>query len=84
MFDEDFVYELKIPKERVAVVIGKGGDVKKTIESSTKTDIEIESSTGDVFIYGSDALGMFTAREVVKAIGRGFNPEYVLPGSGRI
>lgn len=72
---EEYLYELKIPKERVAVLIGKKGQVKKEIESSTKTTIKVDSKEGDIFVSGKDALGLYNAREVIKAIGRGFNPE---------
>ena len=70
-----YSYELKIPQERVAVLIGKNGEVKKNIEEDTKTQIKIDSLEGDIFIYGEDALGLYTAREVTRSIGRGFNPE---------
>ncbi len=40
---EEFV---RIPKERVAVVIGKKGETKKEIEKRTKTRVEIDSETG--------------------------------------
>jgi len=70
-----YSYELKVPQERVAVLIGKNGEVKKTIEADTKTQIKVDSLEGDIFIYGDDALGLYTAREVVRSIGRGFNPE---------
>jgi len=70
-----YSYELKVPQERVAVLIGKNGEVKKTIEADTKTQIKVDSLEGDIFIYGEDALGLYTAREVVRSIGRGFNPE---------
>ena len=71
----EYSYELKVPKNRVAVVIGKEGSVKKDIEESTKTKLNIDSKEGDVFVSGEDALGLYTAREIIKAIGRGFNPE---------
>ncbi|MFC1769090.1 KH domain-containing protein [Nanoarchaeota archaeon] len=74
----EFQYELRIPKDRIAVLIGKKGDVKRQVEESTKTKLEIDSKEGDVFIKGEDALGLFTAREVIKSIGRGFNPEVAL------
>ena len=72
---EIFSYELKIPKDRVAVLIGKQGEVKKRLESDTNTKVEVDSNEGDVFISGKDALGLYTAREVIRAIGRGFNPD---------
>jgi ribosomal RNA assembly protein len=71
----EFSYELKIPKERIAVLIGKNGEVKKSLESETNIVIKVDSKEGDIFIYGEDALGLYTAREVVRAIGKGFNPE---------
>ena len=71
----EYSYELKVPKNRVAVVIGKEGGVKKEIEEATKTKLTIDSKEGDVFVAGEDALGLYTAREIIKAIGRGFNPE---------
>jgi len=71
----EYSYELKVPKNRIAVLIGKEGNIKKDIEESTKTALKIDSKEGDIFISGEDALGLFTAREIIKAIGRGFNPE---------
>ena len=71
----EYSYELKVPRNRVAVIIGKEGSVKKQIEESTKTKINIDSKEGDIFISGEDALGLYTAREMIKAIGRGFSPE---------
>lgn len=71
----EYSYELKVPKNRVAVIIGKEGSVKKEIEETTKTKLNIDSKEGDVFVSGEDALGLYTAREIIRAIGRGFNPE---------
>ncbi len=71
----EYSYELKVPKSRVAVIIGKEGSVKKEIEEATKTKLNIDSKEGDVFVSGEDAIGLFTAREIIKAIARGFNPE---------
>ena len=70
---------LRIPKERVAVVIGKKGQTKREIERRTKTRIEIDSETGEVFIAATketdDPLAVWKARDVIMAIGRGFSPE---------
>lgn len=71
----EYSYELRVPKNRVAVIIGKEGSIKKEIEESTKTKLNIDSKEGDVFVSGEDALGLYTAREIIKAIGRGFNPD---------
>ena len=74
----EYLYDTKIPKERIAVLIGKDGITKKQIESTTNIKLKIDSKEGDVFLEGEDALGLYSAREVVKAIGRGFNPEIAL------
>jgi len=71
----EYSYELKIPKERVAVLIGKQGEVKKQIEELTGTNINIDSREGDCVVSGSDAISLFSVREVIKAISRGFNPD---------
>lgn len=74
--EPEYSYEIKIPKERIAVLIGKNGEIKKRIEEETKNKIKVDSKEGDVTVKGKDALGLINAREVIKAIGRGFNPEY--------
>lgn len=74
----EFQYELKIPHDRIAVLVGKKGEVKKAIEKSLNLKLRIDSEEGDVFILGDDALDLATAQNVVKAIGRGFNPEVAL------
>ena len=73
--------QLKIPKERVAVLIGRKGQTKKTIEQQTKTVINVDSKTGFVDIKSQGKEGHFQimkAYSVVKAIGRGFSPEHAL------
>lgn len=72
---EEYLYELRIPKDRIAVLIGKEGTIKKEIEAETKTKIEVDSKEGDIFISGEEALGLYSCREVIRAIGRGFNPD---------
>lgn len=74
----EFSYELKIPKDRVAVLIGKKGEVKRLIEEETKSKLFIDSKEGDVQVSGNDSLGLFSAREIIQAIGRGFSPEIAL------
>jgi ribosomal RNA assembly protein len=70
---------LKIPRERVGVVIGKNGITKDEIENLTKTKIIVDSEAGTVAISPTeeteDPLSVWKARYIVKAIGRGFNPE---------
>ncbi len=71
----EFAYELKIPKERIAVLIGRDGEVKKELEELTGAHINVDSKEGDIRITGEDSLSLYAIREVVKAIGRGFNPD---------
>lgn len=73
-----FSYELKIPKERIAVLIGKRGDIKKRIEDTLKISLAIDSQEGDIIIEGEDAVQLYTGKDIVRAIGRGFNPEIAL------
>ncbi len=75
---EEFAYELKIPKDRVAVLIGVKGGLKRQLEHTTKTKIQIDSHEGDVTISGKDALLLYSCREIVRAIGRGFNPDVAM------
>lgn len=75
MTSEEYIYDIKIPKERVGVLIGVKGSEKRYIEEHTNTKLNIDSKEGDVVITGSDGLGLYTAREIIKAIARGFNPD---------
>jgi len=73
--DFDHVLDLKIPLERVAVLIGKKGSEKKELESLTKTKMDVDSKEGEITIHSKDPLALMGASEVVRAIGRGFNPD---------
>jgi ribosomal RNA assembly protein len=70
---------LRIPKNRIGVVIGVGGIIRRQLEESTKTRIIVDSETGEVEIYATenttDPLQIWVARDIVKAIGRGFSPD---------
>lgn len=68
--------EIKIPKARVAVLIGKKGEMKKKIERLGKVKLNI-SKEGDVVIIG-EGLGSYLTLQIIKAIGRGFNPAVAL------
>ncbi len=62
--------KLLIPKERIAVIIGSRGIVKRDIEKKTKTKITIQD---DIEIEG-ESLDVLTAENIITAIGRGFSP----------
>ena len=71
----EYSHQLKIPKERVPILIGKGGSVKKELEELLGVKLDIDSKEGEVTIFGEDSLKIYTAKDVVHAIGRGFNPD---------
>ena len=69
---------VKIPKERVGVLIGPEGKVKKYIEEKLEVKLEIDTE-GSVTLALSekakDPSLLLKAKDVVTAIGRGFPPE---------
>jgi ribosomal RNA assembly protein len=71
----EYEYILKIPKGRIAVLIGKEGEIKKEIESNTDTRMDIDSKNGEVKVMGEDPLKLYITRKIIKAISRGFNPK---------
>ncbi len=71
----EYSYGLKIPKSRIAMLIGKKGEIKRELERETKCKMEIDSKEGDVTVSGSDAVNLLCLREIIKAVSRGFNPE---------
>src|SRR3972149_5303125 len=75
MPDDEYTYDLKITKDRIAVLIGTKGETKHDLESATGCKIQIDSKEGDVTLTGKDAIQLFALREVIKAIARGFNPD---------
>lgn len=67
---------LKIPRQRIAVLIGTRGETKKILEKKGKAKIDIDSQTGEIEVEGTkDPVGFLKTIEAIKAIGRGFSPE---------
>jgi ribosomal RNA assembly protein len=70
---------VKIPKDRVGVLVGQDGTVKKHIESNLPVNLQINGNTGDVTINlrkkANDPSVLFRAKEFIQAIGRGFSQE---------
>jgi ribosomal RNA assembly protein len=64
-----------IPKERIAVLIGKKGASRKKIEKLTKVKLWIDTTTNEVSFNASDAEAIFLGKQVVSLVGRGFSPE---------
>ncbi len=70
---------IKVPQDRIGVIIGPGGDTKKTIEEKSEATIDIDSESGMVeVIPGEDPVKAMRAADIIHAIARGFNPEKVL------
>jgi ribosomal RNA assembly protein len=69
--------QLKIPKDRIACLIGKKGTSRREIEKKTNTKLKINSEEGDVLIEG-EAVDCYTCKKIIKAIARGFNPKLAL------
>ena len=69
---------VKVPDDRVGVIIGKDGKVKDEIEHKCNVLIQIDSEGGNAIISPRDSTSIeqaFKAVEIVSAISRGFSPE---------
>ena len=69
----------RIPKNRIAVLIGKRGSTRKMIEDACGASLHIESNSGDVSVIWpedevSDPIIKMKLPDVVFAIGRGLAP----------
>ncbi len=76
----DHAQYLMIPRNRVGVLIGPKGSVKKEIEERGQVQLRVDSETGEVTIIPrdpehDDPLLLLRTQSVVKAIGRGYTPE---------
>ena len=72
------IQSVKIPTERVGVLIGKNGETKEKIEKITGVKITVDSKEGDVQVdhtHAKDPGQALAVVNVVSAIGRGFSPE---------
>lgn len=67
------IKNIKIPEERLPVLIGKKGMTKRFIERKTKT--KIAAGEEEIIIEG-ESIGVLDAESIIKAIGRGFSPEH--------
>jgi ribosomal RNA assembly protein len=73
-----------IPRERVGVLIGREGEVKKRIEENLSVCLTISGETGMVEITSrdekTDPVSLLRAKDIATAVGRGFSPEnaYIL------
>ena len=66
---------VRIPHERVSVLIGEEGSTKREVERRSRCRVNI--SDGEVSVEGAP-LDEWVAKDVVYAIGRGFSPDKAL------
>ncbi len=72
---------VRIPNDRIAVLIGKSGNIKSKIERLCYVSLNIDGDTGEILIKSKgdvEKIQPFKAMEIVTAIGRGFSPENAL------
>jgi len=70
---------LRIPLDRVGVLIGKKGETKARIEESCAVTLSVDGQTGEVTLRSASVEGdPFRAANVVEAIARGFSPPRAL------
>jgi ribosomal RNA assembly protein len=70
---------VKVPQDRIGVVIGEGGETMREIESRAEVRLDIDSESGAVAIESvGDPVTALVAPDIVRAIGRGFDPETAL------
>ena len=68
---------VKVPTERVGVIIGKDGTTRKSLEKDLGVQLKVDSQEGTVIVK-ADSVGdadPLTAVRVIEAIGRGFSPQ---------
>jgi ribosomal RNA assembly protein len=70
---------IRIPKERIGILVGPEGKTKTYIEERMKIKINIDSEDGGITINltkdQNDPSMLLRAKDLVTAIGRGFAPE---------
>ncbi|MDG6224584.1 MAG: KH domain-containing protein [Candidatus Thermoplasmatota archaeon] len=71
-------FKLKVPQDRIGVLIGKDGETLRQLQDICGTRIEVDSENGEATLYDeetADTYKAFRMRDVIRAIGRGFSPE---------
>ncbi len=67
---------VRIPAERVKVLLGKDGKMKELIEKKCGIRLKVDAE-GEVTISG-ESENIFFYKDVITAVGRGFNPQKAL------
>ena len=70
---------LRIPLDRVGVLIGKKGETKARIEESCQVTLLVDGESGEVTVRSNSVeADPFRAANVVEAVARGFSPPRAL------
>jgi ribosomal RNA assembly protein len=70
---------VKIPKERIGVLIGEEGKTKAMLQDRCKVRISVTEDGGVTILSPEeDGLAEWKATDLVKAVGRGFNPHHAM------
>lgn len=72
---------VNIDPSRIGVLIGTRGEIKKKIEETFKVKLKIDNRRGEVTVYADETvppLELMKLRNIIQAIGYGFNPEKAL------
>ncbi|MGY5880121.1 MAG: KH domain-containing protein [Candidatus Thorarchaeota archaeon] len=76
-----FQETIRVPADRIGVVVGRNGKVRRRIEKLTNVKLNIDSE-GSVTIrspvQSEDPILAWKARDIVRAIARGFSPKNAL------
>jgi ribosomal RNA assembly protein len=69
----------RIPQDRIAVLIGKGGETRRMLEEACGATLEIDSKSGEVLAdWGEESVDPIVRMkmpDVIVAIGRGLAPK---------
>jgi len=68
--------EVTVPEERIGVLIGKEGEIKKKIEEITGCKLEVKGCV--VRIECEDPYIFMRVQDVVKAVSHGLNPDVAM------
>lgn len=70
---------IAVDKDRLGVIIGGKGEVKRKIEKELEVNLNINSESGEIRIEPAsespDPIKLLKARDIIRAISYGFSPE---------
>jgi len=74
---------VRIPMNRVAVLIGTGGETRRAIEKASGAALDVDSQSGEISIIWKegddiDPIMQMKLPDMIKAIGRGMSPKRAL------